>query len=635
MTPLQMLLFMLFILSAFQRLESYKYYTYNAGSTPHLVSRRSFNKRHTIARRTDENQCHHKEEITNWINEQVLRNAKLTRFNQRLKELLDAVNANHTNSMEKGHCCFYEKNALDKVFADITMLSEKYNIAGGTALKASGDIGKDLDQILDRLKQLAGKDLKSCCDQITDKLKELEADFAKKLKDLQNKLNENQEDEDNQANKLEDTEQELKNKLEQLKEQMAQLEKKQLDNTKNSENGTCCKELEGKITELKAQVEAKKSEKFEKELEKALKDLMQKQKKQDDKVNDINEELKKNAVNVQQALENCKKQCGHEEKGNETIGKMNKENENYDSKKLDDLEKKIQALADNHKKLNDMLANGTQCKQPTNNATKTEEAQKGLKRNMQLPDSKSTCDNQQMADLAQIEKARKCCKDIEKLDKENEELRENIEKMNKSYTGHITQLSDEIKQLQDSLKEALRKPENSHQQENGKENNKDPEISKNPQLDKQLEEINKKIEEIQKMILGNANKLKDAEQKSNKELEKLSDRLENQKNASEKFEKNAEERFNALNSKGNTSNPVDKADRLDRLEKEQNQLSEDIDKALELQKRVEDMEKQLREAINTLQSSKPEVDQCSIKCKQLDNMDNLIDRIEDLEMKAK
>ncbi|XP_060655153.1 putative leucine-rich repeat-containing protein DDB_G0290503 [Drosophila nasuta] len=604
MTPQLLMMHLLFILSAIQGMKAYKYYAYDGGSTPHLISRRTFNAHPTVQRRTIENQCNQKGEITHWINQQVARNTKLTEFNQKVQKILDNVNENNTT--EKAHCCFYENNTMDKVFADITILSEKYNINGGVALKSTGDMGQDLDRILERLKQLVGKDMKSCCNHLSAKLKELKADFVKQLEELKLKINKNPE---NKENLSKDKELELKNKLEKLMERMEQLEKKQLENEKISGKGTCCKELEQKLKELQSQVETAKTGNKTADLDKELQDFLDKQKEQVTKIKEIEEELKKRAANVQKILENCEKRCGNKQTGNETNGKTSKENSgiNDDSRRLDTLEQMIQSLIENHKKLNNMLENMTKCKRADN------------------------CEQKRIKDQAefqsQIEKAKVCCKDIDKLGQDNEELRQNIKKMNASYTEHLSQLNNEIKELQNGLKDAL------ESKNPDKDTNK--ESSKNQEFKSELDDINKKLDQLQNTLIDNENKLNNVQQQSNLLFKELTNSLEIQKNVTKQFEKSAEKRFDDLNSKGKTENPVDQADRLDRLEKEQNKLSENINKTQELQKRVEELEKKLKEALDDLQASKSTVDKCSLKCKQLDNINDMIKRIEDLEVKVK
>ncbi|XP_062135286.1 myosin heavy chain, striated muscle [Drosophila sulfurigaster albostrigata] len=604
-SPQLLMLHLLFILSAFRKMEAHKYYAYDAGSTPHLISRRTFNAHPTVQRRTIENQCNQKGEITHWINQQVERNTKLTEFNQKLQKILD--NVNDHNTTEKAHCCFYENNTMNKVFADITMLSQKYNIDGGAALKSTGDMGQDLDRILERLKQLVGKDMKSCCDLLTAKLKELEADFIKQLEELKHKINKNPE---TQENLLKENELELKNKLEKLKERMEQLEKKQLENEKISGKGTCCKELEHKLKELQSQVETAKTGNKTADLDKELQDLLDKQKEQVTKIKEIEEELKKRAANVQKVLENCEKRCGNKQTGNQTNGETNNENSgvNDDSRRLDTLEQMILNLIENHKKLNNMLEKMTQCKRADN------------------------CEQKRIKDQSefqsQIEKAKVCCQDIDKLGQDNEELRQNIKQMNASYTDHLSQLNNDIKELQNGLKDALKKSENPD-----KDNNK--ESSKNQEFKSELDDINKKLDQLQLTLIDNKNKLNNVQQQSNNNFRELTNSLETQKNANKQFEKDAEKRFDELNSKGKNEKPVDQADRLDRLEKEQNQLSENINKTQDLQKRVEELEKKLKEALDDLQASKSTVVKCSLKCKQLDNINDMIKRIEDLEVKVK
>lgn len=174
MTSLKLLLL---LLSALRRLEAFRYHSYDFNHKPHQYSRSPTNDK-----------CREQAVISRWINDQVVRNAKITQFNQRLRELLNTLNGNKTAPMEDGFCCFYEKDTMDKLFAEISILSKNYKTVGGPQLKKTGDMGQDLDLILGGLKKLVNMDTKSCCDQLSKNLTELEADLKVQLKDLSYEL---------------------------------------------------------------------------------------------------------------------------------------------------------------------------------------------------------------------------------------------------------------------------------------------------------------------------------------------------------------------------------------------------------------------------------------------------------------
>ncbi|KAL7733173.1 hypothetical protein ACLKA6_004688 [Drosophila palustris] len=216
MTSLQLLLL---LLSALKRIEVFGYHSYDFGVRSHQDGRSPRNDR--------DGKCQEQSVITRWINEQVVRNAKITRFNQRLKELLDVLNGNKTEKNEEEFCCFYEKDTMDKLFKDITILSGKYKISEGAAFHTTGDMGQDLDLILDRLKKLVNMDMKSCCKRLANNLKKLEKDFKKQLEDLKQNLNKKSDVNRKTETELHDKQKELDNNLNQLKTRVEKLELKQ------------------------------------------------------------------------------------------------------------------------------------------------------------------------------------------------------------------------------------------------------------------------------------------------------------------------------------------------------------------------------------------------------------------------
>ncbi|XP_034481496.1 putative leucine-rich repeat-containing protein DDB_G0290503 [Drosophila innubila] len=637
MTSLQLLLL---LLSALRGMFAFRYHSYDFNHRPHQYGRSP----------TSDN-CHEQSVISRWINEQVIRHAKITQFNQRLSELLDALNGNNTKSKDDGFCCFYEKETMDKLFKDITILSKKYDIVGGAQLQKTGDIGQDLDLILDRMKNLVHMDMKSCCDRLSKNLMELESDFKKQLEDLHNKVIEKNNAKGTTGTEFKDNQKDLDKRLNQLKLRIEKLEQKQKDNAKGLQDGKCCKEIDNKLNELNKQLEEAKADTENKTttLEKEIKDLKDKQKEQESKIKHINEELEKRAKNMKKVIEKCEKNCNNEQNVNESNAfeyKTTNKTSNSDndiSKRLDNLEQLIQHLIDNHKKLNGTIETLAQCHDLKNNLTKIEEKLSQVQE-LKNNNNQSNCQTDQITKSKElepeIEKAKDCCKNIENLAKDSRDLNEKIIQMNESYIDHISNLDGEIEDLHHLLNEALEKIE----QESSKFNNIKTKLgffpyypsnwSNNQKFEEKLDVINKNLELTEKTLNDNDNKLNNLHNESMKNFDELNQLVADQKNAAQEFNKNAEKRYDNLSAQNNNSKSADKDDRLNRLEKQQDQLSEDIDKALQLEKRVEDLEKQLKDAFDSGNSTQLEVGKCISRCKYLDKIDDLIDRIEDLEEKS-
>jgi len=395
------------------------------------------------------------------------------------------------------------------------------------------------------------------------------------------------------------------------------LEQKQNEIEKITQYRACCNELNKKLDELKKRLELAKKETNNKsgQLEREIRDIQNRKKTQESKIKDFKEELEKHAENIQKVKENCERHCENKHNhSNKSTSKEGNNNVTYDSTRLDNLEKSIEYLIENHKSFNEMIEALTQCQHIQDNLTKTEE-----KLN-QIQNEENKCQTDQNKDQTElqlhIKDINNCCKKLDSLAKNNQDLYETITHMNNSYIDHIFKLDADLKDLQNHLNEGLKKLnlENS-----------------NKQLDNKVDAIIKKLDVIQKTVNDSDNKLREVQASSMKNFHELKKLILNQKNALEKFSKHAEQRYNDLNTKTIVDKPVDKEDRIDRLERQQDKISEDIDKALHLKKRIEDLEKQLKVALDNLKLNLSEYGKCTSKCKLLDNIDDFIDRIEDLE----
>ncbi|BFF96550.1 myosin heavy chain muscle [Drosophila madeirensis] len=75
--------------------------------------------------------------------------------------------------------------------------------------------------------------------------------------------------------------------------------------------------------------------------------------------------------------------------------------------------------------------------------------------------------------------------------------------------------------------------------------------------------------------------------------------------------------------------------RLHRLEKVCEDLKKDVEKAMKIVKRIDDLEKGLHNALEKQKTLEIQVKRCLTKCSAMNSIDDLIDRIEDLEKVVK
>ncbi|XP_064539859.1 putative leucine-rich repeat-containing protein DDB_G0290503 [Drosophila montana] len=637
MTSLQ---FLLLLLSASLQMEAFRYYDYDDNEEVNFRS-----NAHGYGRAvTTRTACESHGEIARWINEQVVRNAKLTSFNQHLGKLLNALNTKRPEQIGDEHCCFYEKDTMEKILKDMTSLSASSGIGVGKPLESSGDIGKDLDSILDRMKMLIGKDTKTCCDQLTDNLKAMEADLVKQLDELSRKLNEQNEDNTKQRDELKDKQADLEKKLKDIAQRIEQLEQNQKDNKAEAEK--CCKELNSRVDDLNQQLEKAQAETQKKanELKKELKDLQDKQKEQQDQINNIKMESEKRIGNIKLVKEKCDKTS----EINKVESKLLQGNstENNPLLKIIRLENVVNEHKEHLVKFVKVATSISHCRR-FNDELKQMEAKVQELEQQKTPEKQPVMNNCPGLDelKAEVKRAKACCKNMDKLSQDLEQLQQDVDKMGANYSDHIAKLEAALKDLQQRLNEALDKLSSASSTTvkpttDGIDAQAVDALIK--QLQAKLAATNDLLSVIQKNLDDNDNKLNQIKDDLIKKYDELDKRNAERQKEAQEFKNQAEQRLNDLEklllrlNNNNNHNAPAKLDgkivqRLEELEKHQKKLRKDTDKILELEQRIAELEARLKDALENLHENDSELNKCLSSCKGLDKLDDLIDRIEDLE----
>lgn len=184
--------------------------------------------------------CSDQGEVVRWINEQVERNTNVTRINQRLDLILQALNG-------KGNLCADENRDLAKLLEALNVL-----LAGKEdPLQSSNNIRQDLIIIFDKTKQLAAKELTSCCERLNQRVNQLEVDLTMQIKLKFENLKPNQMEIDLRA-KYTELEVHIKEIIERLYKLEQQQNKIETESKKPDE--TCCLMTEKKINALEEQL---------------------------------------------------------------------------------------------------------------------------------------------------------------------------------------------------------------------------------------------------------------------------------------------------------------------------------------------------------------------------------------------
>ncbi|XP_023176013.2 keratin, type II cytoskeletal 1 [Drosophila hydei] len=644
-TSLQLLLL---LLSAHWQMEAFRYYDFE-DIGPYEVGNTN-------------QECDGHAVILKWINEQVTRNAKLTSFNLHLGQLLVAINSTNPNQAGEEHCCFYEKSTMSTIFSGLTNLSAISDMPNGQPIEETGDLGKDLDLILERMKAISAKKAKNCCDRLAEHLKAVEADLMKQLEELGKKLSQQHEAASQQTDELKLNQTNLENKLKNVTDRIDQLEKKQDAN--QAEAAKCCKELNDRVDKLYEQLEQAKAVAKEKakQLEKDINELNQKQKDHADKLNNLQKETEKQMEIINKTVEICNNNCGNETTGSGGGGVGGGANGGGNggngsgsgsgstggaSHTSGSFEQQLQGQVHH---LENMIVNLTvQIHQVTNvsnavaNCSKIESELTEMlnlldKLQNQKPPEETVCTSVEELQAA-LDDALKCCKRVDELSKQVEKMTQQIEQLDKKYSKHVEQLEEALKNVQQQLDDALDQWNQTSTTPSpcagGNETDSEALHDRIKDLQNQINTL-KNILNITEINLNNNEAklvgISETLKEKSKEFEQVN---QDRENAANTFKDQTEEHLNKLElliSMQNSSKPNDELiKRIIKLEELEKIMSEDVEKILKLETTITDLQSQLEEALKRLKDSEANFNECTEKCAKLDELNDLIDRLEDLE----
>lgn len=497
---------LLLLLSTLSQVATFDYYDYE-DPDPDEIPKPS------ITRIIDESllNCTDQGEVVRWINEQVERNTNVARINQQLSLILQALNG-------KGNLCADENRNLAKLLEALNIL-----LAGKEdPLQSSNNFGQDLINIFEKIKQIAAKELTSCCEHLNERVNQLEVDLTMQIKLKFENLKPNQMEIELRA-KYTEMEMHIKEIIERLSKLEHQQNKVETELIKPDE--TCCQTAEHKIHELEKQWQ------------------------------ESNKKIDNNILKLEGTI---KIQL-------ETIIKMN----------------------ETKNSLKECLSNAK-------NISLIEEVVKELKIQIKIlqDDAAKKCDNEEKLQIElkfKIEKVLGLCKKIEDCRKEIESNANNINANIELVTSKITEIEHQINILN----------------KNGPNNDDD---------------------------------LKDLEKKLDEKLQELEKYILDRKKASAKFQMDIDLRIDKLQLQISTNNEEQISDimqKLNRLEKRLDKLTKDKETSADLATQIEDLEDQLKQANKKLRDKNALIDDCTASCKNLDKLNDLIDKIEDFEKQLK
>ncbi|KAH8270240.1 hypothetical protein KR018_006169, partial [Drosophila ironensis] len=589
--------------------------------------------------------------VTEWMTYQVEINSKLRHFRQSMDVLLGSLNGTATLK----NCCFYENETMDKIIDNINTISRDHGNQIGAPIKQSGQLGKDLDNILPRMKELVGKGFKNCCEKSQELLKNLEEKLKKQMEDLKNQLSDTKAQSSKEKEELERKLKASEDQMKELKERLQSFEK--LLGETGKENTKCCSDQWHKVKDLDNQLNAAKTQ-AEANLN-SVKNQMNffkdTQRDQEAQIKDLKKTAEGRVEHIKRVTEMCKQSCeAGEDKGSEKPGSLT----DMESK-VERLEKLINDLSENIKKM------GIPSTNPNINITvnSCQENAKTLKiiedllqQMLKSKNETGCCDRtacskgenitNRIQDLekqlqetkSEVDKCRYCCKDIKNLHSTADTLLNEVTLANKTYLDASADTEKKYRALKGRLDEALLKLEELKKTEQGCINSNKEDFQMNRKAQGAVvDKVRESLRQFQSQFREGTNPFKKVSDAFDEKLKTMTDDLAKKQQESAEFQKQFDNRLTALEERNKNDGKANnsKNRRLIRLDDKQGDLPENSEKDQAEVKRLSELETAVNDGQEKLKNLEDMVNACRVKCKEIDKMDDLIDKIEDLEKQAK
>nr|XP_036672321.1 protein SGM1 [Drosophila suzukii] len=574
--------------------------------------------------------CEDYNDISSWMKEQLNLNSRLRHFQRDLDFILSSLNRTTSPKM----CYFYEEDTLKLVIDQLNAIQKGSGNQTGQ-LESNLDLESSLEIILPQIRNLLPKGIQSCCANFGKLIEKIKDDLGKTLKALKRKLKEVRSENSRENEVIQKKLKDLENQIEETK---PSLERLQIQMGDNDENTKCCSKLEKEIQDLDNKLKTMKSEVGDKtqKLDNQLKKLRDKQGNADELIKIVKENIEDGAENIKNILSQCDKNC---------VNKNSSEDKNLENKYLFDLEKKtenLQMLVETlFKKFGDLDIKGsTNLSVTLNTCLENGEMLSKIKSHLQYLEKqknescfegspKQNCSSNEglkkhFKELQKegetlrkdLKKFAKCCDKIDDLNLQVARLESLLKEMNQTYNDHLKDNSNQIDAIRKSMDDSLKKLGTNNQP-------------------KDIEDLKEQISDLKKLLDQAKIKfeiLKDRQDGLVKKKELMENstyspnELTGLKKDFEVFNKDVDGKlkdFELLKKK--------KKDAMPLLEKFKNEVSQDLDKIKKSLSGSDDLGKQVKDQIEDQKKQANLMLDCKNRCMNIDKMDDLIDRVEDME----
>ncbi|XP_041674277.1 reticulocyte-binding protein PFD0110w, partial [Drosophila eugracilis] len=591
----------------------------------------------------ESDQCEDYNDITRWMDERVKLNAQLKEFQEDIGALQSSLNG--TTS-----CCSYENTTLLLINENVNAIMKQSGLEVEEP-EASEDLGRNLEDILSKIKQAVFNAFNICCENWQEKIDKFKVELEERVQNMAKKLKEEKPKDSSPM------EEELEVLESQIKDLKSSLEKLQNQNNGPEVRSNCCDELKGQIQDLNTKTDMAKSAADEqiKAIENQIKKLKDNQQNLEDKTTILKNTINEKTENV---LEKWKKSCENDK---------NLKSDYVENDFLIDLGKKVKSLLKFIKNHPNKLVNLTKGESSTNygqildscshhneklskmlvklqNTIKpkprtgdksppvvsqtedlkiTSESNKNCSSNEKLRDRIEDLQKENKNISEEVKNFPKCCEKIEDLTQQADRLKIKLEKMNQTFNDHKKANKNSLQPLKDGLDAALKKLVNLNQSESS------------DHFQDQLNKIKRKLSQGN-LDLGKMKNKQDyilkvienaTSQANSNELEKLQKDFE-------EFRLNVERKLKDYKNK-KLEKPAKVKEREKRIEELTDKVRQDKAKLLKTLKRHEELEEKVKDKLEKLKTPSSIMLGCQKKCKEMSNMDVLKNQIKEAEKLVK
>ncbi|KAH8234827.1 hypothetical protein KR032_003750, partial [Drosophila birchii] len=548
-------------------------------------------------------------------------------------------------------CDFYEKDSIQSIFENVEKIIDLNSNKSKEIPKISGNLAKDLSQIIPLFKNIVPKGLKKqeCCEELAEYLKEIVENLQDKWEDLKINISKKiDKDKTKIKEKLQDNQEDLGEQLEDVQLQLEHIQEESVSKFKPK----CCSKFYRKINNLQNELNNVTTDANDnnQEFGTKLKKINEKLRSQDKRSTEVSETVGKREKNIKEMVEKLE---------NKTIGSNCSENELEDrisqmENRVKEQEIKVVSSAsnininlcqENGEKLakieyeleNILKYRNKQGNEGTGNSISEKEGfEKAGSGNLDGSPPETTEDSIKKL-LAEAEKLREslrnsdlCCEKTDYLQGLGEKLLKSTDQLNQTYDENIKNNALDLNNIESLLKNATDKLESiTNDRQSQKKSNQNE--AEGEDLKKQLTNIQSELDKAKADFKNLQNKLNALPNSKNRPINSNNYNLnDNFKEELKKFNENWLKTDKRLRLLEESTAGKSLARLLESLQQQINKSESEIG-------RLENLDQSHYANMKKLTNLENQVTFCQNSCNDLDLINDLLDDIEDTErfLKAK